>query len=97
MAQLKNGFVSDTPCPRCDCQVVKEFSCGCGDMHAHHCENCGRYTAPTLKPDQHVGELSFLTQPCKLGAVLHRHHPTPGEFMAGVPSKEEFLVGVLIG
>lgn len=100
---MSTGRISDVACPRCGCRIVKDLTCGCESLRdVDYCENCGRYAAPALKPDEHtelapaIPGLGPLTLPCELGPVLHRHHPTPHEFMKGVPTREEFLQGILL-
>ncbi len=100
---MSTGRINDVACPRCSCWVVKDLTCGSASIHdVDYCENCGRYAAPALRPDQHTDlgpdlqEFGPLALPCKLGQVLHRHHPTPNEYMQGGPTREEFLRGVTV-
>lgn len=64
--------VNQEDCPRCGCWVVEEFKCGCGQIHADVCANCGRYAAPALRRDQYA-EPDEMIPRCSLGQVLHKH------------------------
>lgn len=83
------------PCPRCNCQMVQEFKCGCGDVHADCCENCGRYVTLCAEKANEIWEGALFGE-CGLGDVMHRHSPTPKEYLMGNPTTEEFKKGVLL-
>ena len=63
--------VNAEDCPRCGCWVASRFECGCGEVHADVCANCGRYTAPTLARHQYAEP--DIHGRCAQGAVLHKH------------------------
>jgi len=62
--------VSGTPCPRCGCHLVKNFKCGCGEVHSDYCVNCGRFT--TLGPTEAI-ELGPYDARCGSGLIAHEH------------------------
>lgn len=57
-------------CPRCGCWCVRNFECGCGEVHSDYCVNCGRFTS--LARDEHV-KLSEVDVRCARGRELHDH------------------------
>jgi len=63
-------MISDTPCPRCGCFIVKKFECGCGAVHSDYCNNCGRWT--TLLPTEYAA-LGDIDARCEAGRVPHEH------------------------
>ena len=63
-------MISDKPCPRCGCYLIKEFKCNCGAVHDNHCVNCGRWAS--LPPTEHV-ELGPTDARCDAGPVEHEH------------------------
>lgn len=63
-------MISDNPCPRCKCYVIKHFECACGLCNENYCANCGRFT--TLMPHEHI-ELSPIDKVCEMGNVEHEH------------------------
>jgi hypothetical protein len=63
-------------CPRCGCWMIRTFKCNCGQMHGNICDNCGRWTSPTLERSEHTELVRFLgigPNHCKVGPVIHAH------------------------
>lgn len=93
---MSHREINNKSCPSCDCWVVLHTSCGCEGSHIIACENCGRYA--TLADNEYATRVEAnrfdLIQACKRGPEMHRHTPTPREFLAEKPSREEFQRGI---